>query len=168
MPFWGSRDVFGSRFSNTMASETASRRGRGRPRVFSDEALRQAGPFSYARRVRSRRGAQDLVYRKFAVAAIEQYRDAYPEKADPLRWLFSPSPRHSLLSELGRVAHLKSDEQGVLQWSPRDVTQLIRAAFVIAEAKPSTKVGVAMIRDLRRLYDGTSTKGAGTNRQVSA
>ena len=140
-----------------MASEAASRRARGRPRVFSDEALRQAGSFSYARRVRSRRGAQDLVYRKFAVVAIEQYRDAYPEKAAPLDWLFSPRPRHSLLSELGRVAHPKSDEHGVLEWSPRDVTQLIRAAFVIAEAKPSTKVGVSMIRDLRRSDRGVSS-----------
>lgn len=80
----------------------------------------------------------------------------YPEKAAPLTWLLSPSPRHSLLSELGRIGYPRSDEQGVLQWSPRNVTQLIRAAFVIAEAKPRTKVGVAMIRDLRRRFGGTS------------
>ena len=140
-----------------MASETDSKRTGGRPRVFSDEALRQAARFSYARRVRTRRGAQDLVYRKFAVAAIELYREAYPETAAPLDWLLRPDPRHSLLSELGRVAKPKSDEQGVIQWSAREVSQLIRAAFVIAEAKPSTKVGVAMIRDLRRRYRGLSS-----------
>ena len=97
------------------------------------------------------------MYRKFAVAAIELYREAFPEKAAPLDWLFSPNPRHSLLSELGRVAQPKSDAQGVLTWSPRDVSQLIGAAFVIASAKPSTKVGVAMIRDLRRGYRGVSS-----------
>ena len=140
-----------------MASEAASSRARGRPQVFSDEALRQAAGFSYARRVRTRRGAQDLVYRKFAVASIELYREVYPEKAAPLDWLLNPRPRHSLLSELGRVAHPKSDDQGVLQWSPHDVSRLIRAAFVIAGTKPSTKVGVAMLRDLRRGYGGVSS-----------
>ena len=97
------------------------------------------------------------MYRKFAVAAIELYREAYPEKAAALDWLLRPNPRHSLLSELGRVAQPKSDEQGVLQWGAREVSELIRAAFVIAEAKPSTKVGLAMIRDLRRSYRGVSS-----------
>lgn len=133
-----------------MASEVDSKRPRGRPRVFSDEALRQAADFSYARRVRTRRGAQDLVYRKFAVAAIELFREAYPEKAAPLNWLLSPRRRHVLLSELGRVAQPKSDNQGVLMWNERDVSRLINAAFQIAEAKPATEAGVAMIRDLRR------------------
>jgi len=133
-----------------MASEVDSKRPRGRPRVFSDEALRQAADFSYARRVRTRRGAQDLVYRKFAVAAIELFREAYPEKAAPLNWLLSPRRRHVLLSELGRVAQPKSDNQGVLMWNERDVSRLIDAAFQIVEAKPTTKAGVAMIRDLRR------------------
>ena len=133
-----------------MASEVDSKRPRGRPRVFSDEALRQAADFSYARRVRTRRGAQDLVYRKFAVAAIELFREAYPEKAAPLNWLLSPRRRHVLLSELGRVAQPKSDNQGVLMWNERNVSRLIDAAFQIAEAKPTTKAGVAMIRDLRR------------------
>ena len=140
----------GSRFDNAMTSETPSGKTRGRPRVFSDEALRQATRFSYARRVRTLRGAQDLVYRRFAIAALELYRESYPEKAAPLAWLLDPTPRHSLLSELGRVAQPKSNEQGDLEWSARDVSQLVRAAFVIAEAKPSTKVGVAMLRDLRR------------------
>jgi hypothetical protein len=132
-----------------MASEVDSKRPRGRPRVFSDEALRQAAEFSYARRVRTRRGAQDLVYRKFAVAAIELFREAYPEKAALLDWLLAPR-RHVLLSELGRVAQPTSDDEGVLMWNERDVSRLIAFAFQIAEAKPTTKAGVAMIRDLRR------------------
>jgi len=133
-----------------MASEVDSKRPLGRPRVFSDEALRQAADFSYARRVQTRRGAQDLVYRKFAVAVIELFCEAYPEKAVPLNWLLSPRRRHVLLSELGRVAQPKSDDQSVLLWNERDVSRLINAAFQIAEAKPTTKAGVAMIRDLRR------------------
>ena len=40
----------------------------------------------------------------------------------------------------------------MLQWSARDVNRLIHAALEIAEAKPTTKLGVAMIRDLRRRY----------------
>ena len=39
-----------------------------------------------------------------------------------------------------------SDEHDVLQWSERDVSRLIHGALEIAEAKPSTKAGVAMIR----------------------
>jgi hypothetical protein len=88
----------------------------------------------------------------FAVAAIEHYREACPEKAAPLEWLLIPRRRHALLSELGRIAQPKSDEHGLLRWSERDVSRLIHAALEIAEAKPSTKVGVAMIRDLRRRY----------------
>ena len=130
---------------------------RGRPRVFSDEALRQAAGFSYARRVRTPRGAQDLVYRKFAIAALELYRESFPQKAAPLAWLLEPNPRHSLLSELGRVAQPRSNEQGDLEWSADDVSQLVRAAFVIAEAKPTAKVGVAMLRDLRRAYRSESS-----------
>jgi hypothetical protein len=140
-----------------MASEAASKRPRGRPRVFSDAALRQAADFSYARRVRTRRGAQDLVYRRFAVVAIKLYREAYPERAAPLEWLLKPALRHCLLSELGRVAEPTSDEQGVLQWRPRDVSRLIQAAFEIAEAKPTTKLGVEMIRELRRRYRAPSS-----------
>ena len=135
-----------------MSLEAASTTRRGRPPVFSDEALREAARFSYARRVRTRRGAQDLVYRKFAVAAIELYCEAHPEETASLRWLLAPALRHSLLSELGRVGEPRSDENGVLEWSARDVNRLIHAALEIAEAKPSTKVGVTMIRDLRRRY----------------
>ena len=135
-----------------MSTEAASDTRRGRPPVFSDEALREAARFSYARRVRTRRGAQDLVYRKFAVAAIELYCEAHPEDSEPLSWLFTPDLRHSLLSELGRVGEPRSDENGVLEWSARDVNRLIHAALEISEVRPSTKVGVAMIRDLRRRY----------------
>lgn len=135
-----------------MSSEAASNIRRGRPPVFSDEALRDAARFSYARRVRSKRGAQDLVYRKFALAAIELYCEAHPERADSLRWLTTPALRHSLLSELGRVGEPRSDEHGILEWSARDVNRLIEAALAISDSKPSTKVGVAMIRELRRRY----------------
>ena len=135
-----------------MSAEAASDTRRGRPPVFSDDALREAARFSYARRVRTRRGAQDLVYRKFAVAAIELYCEAHPEESESLRWLLTPDLRHSLLSELGRVGEPRSDESGTLEWSARDVNRLIHAALEISEVKPSTKVGVAMIRDLRRRY----------------
>jgi hypothetical protein len=133
-----------------MSTETASKRSQGRPPVFSEEALRHAANFSYARRVETRRGAQDLVYRMFAVAAIEHFSEAYPEKAEQLGWLLRPRRRHVLLSELGRVAQPWSDEHGVLHWNDRDVLRLIHAALEISERKPSTKVGVALIRDFRR------------------
>jgi hypothetical protein len=136
--------------------ETASKRPRGRPPVFSDEALRQAASFSYARRVRTRRGAQDLVYRMFAVAAIELFREAHSEKAAPLDWLLKPR-RHTLLSELGRVAEPRSDARGALRWTEQDVSRLIRAALQVADAKPATKEGVAMIRTIRRSSRGVSS-----------
>ena len=47
--------------------------------MFSDETLRRTSGYSYARRIESRRGAQDLVYRMFAIAVIEHYCDAFPE-----------------------------------------------------------------------------------------
>jgi hypothetical protein len=133
------------------SSETASNRPRGRPPVFSDEALRQAASFSYARRVRTRRGAQDLVYRMFAVATIELFREAHSERAAALDWLLTPR-RHTLLSELGRVAEPRSDGCGGLRWTEQDVSRLIQAALQVAEARPSTKEGVAMIRDFRRRH----------------
>jgi hypothetical protein len=132
-----------------MASEAASKRPRGRPPVFSGKTLEKAAEFSYAREVRTRRGAQDLVYRMFAVAVIELYCEAYSEKAATLGWLLEPR-RHALLSELGRVGQPKTDDQGELRWSESDVSRLIGVALRIAEAKPSTKAGVTMIRDLRR------------------
>jgi len=135
------------------SSETAPKRTRGRPHVFSEAALRQATGFSYARSVRTRRGAQDLVYRMFAVAAIELFQEAYPEKGASLDWLLTPR-RHSLLSELGRVAQPRSDGKGGLLWSERDVSRLVTVAFEIAEARPSTKVGVATIREYRGAHCG--------------
>ena len=127
-----------------------SDRARGRPHVFSEAALRQATEFSYARNVTTRRGAQDLVYRMFAVAVIELFQEAYPEKGARLDWLLEPRRRHTLLSELGRTAKPRSDAEGGLTWSEEDVSELIRVALEIAELKPSTKLGVARIRALRK------------------
>jgi hypothetical protein len=136
-----------------MASEAAPKKiRRGRPPVFSDDALRRAAGFSYARSVGTRRAAQDLVYRMFAVAAIEQYCEAYPASKATLEWLLKPKLRHALLTELGRVARPKSDEEGVLRWNDRDVDRLVWAALEIAERKPPTKAGLVLIRDLRRRY----------------
>jgi hypothetical protein len=148
-----------------MASEAASNgKRRGRPPVFSDRALQQAAGFSYARRVGTRRGAQDLVYRMFAVAAIELYCEAHPEQAVTLDWLLKPTLRHALLSELGRVAQPRSDEAGVLHWNDRDVDRLIGVALEIARRKPSAKAGSAMIRDLRRRHRGQA--GSESSREL--
>ena len=117
--------------------------------VFSDEALRGASGFSYARNVGSRRGAQDLVYRMFAVAVIEHYCEAFPENTQPLEWLIRPR-RHSLLSELGRIAQPRSGHKGELRWSEKDVALMIETALEIAAAQPSTKDGVAIIRQRRK------------------
>jgi hypothetical protein len=135
-----------------MSSEAASEKRRGRPPLFTEKTLREAANFSYVRRVRTRRGAQDLVYRKFAVAVIELYSEAHAESAESLGWLLEPNPRHSLLSELGRVGAPRSDGHGRLRWTPRDVNRLIRAALEIADERPPAKLGVAMLRDLRRRY----------------
>jgi hypothetical protein len=135
---------------STMLSEAASKKALGRRPVFSDEVLRQAGAFSYARHVRTRRGAQDLVYRMFAVAAIEHYCEAHPAQAPQLNWLLEPKRRHVLLSELGRIARPKSDEEGKFHWEDSDVSRLIQAALEISDRKPATKVGVALIREFRR------------------
>ena len=128
----------------------ASERSLGRPPVFSDDELQRASRFAYAKRVRTRRGAQDLVYRKFAIAVIELYCEAHPEDAARLEWLLRPVPRYSLLSELGRIAGPRSGEEDELEWTAPAVNQLIQAAVGIACLKPPTKVGIAMIRDLRR------------------
>jgi hypothetical protein len=85
----------------------------------------------------------------FAVAAIELFQETHPEKATPLEWLLAPR-RHTLLSELGRVAEPRSDARGGLRWTEKDVSRLVRVAIEVAEAKPSTKDGVAMIRAFRR------------------
>ena len=102
---------------------------RGRPPVFSEESLRRAAGYSYARRVGTRRGAQDLVYRMFAVAVLEHYCEAYPEKAETLGWLLWPKRRHALLTELGRVARPRSDTSGNLRWSEEDVSSTYGSRF---------------------------------------
>jgi hypothetical protein len=91
----------------------------------------------------------------FAIAALEHYCEAYPEEEETLAWLLRPRRRHALLTELGRIAQPKSDASGSLAWSDDDVSRLIRAAIELAEARPSTKAGVAMMRDLRRHQRGT-------------
>lgn len=138
------------------AEATSTTTPRGRPFVFSDAALRHAAGFSYARSVRTRRGAQDLVYRKFAVAAIELYCEAFPDQATTLNWLLAPRLRHTLLTELGRVAQPRSDESGSLRWAECDVSRLIEVALEVAEAKPPTKAGVVLIRERRRRYRESS------------
>jgi hypothetical protein len=131
--------------------------------VFSEDALRRATGYSYARQVETRRGAQDLVYRMFAIAVLEHYCEAYAEKAEALAWLLWPKRRHALLTELGRVARPKSDANGNLRWTKEDVSRLIEAAFLLAEARPSTKGGVLMMRDFRRGLRGLRS---GSDRQT--
>ena len=133
-----------------MTAESDSEIIRGRPPVFSDGVLSQAARYSYARQVRTRRGAQDLVYRMFAIAALEHYCEAYPDEEVTIAWLLRPKRRHALLTELGRIAQPRSDRSGALTWSEADVLDLMTAALIVAEARPPTKAGVAMIRDLRR------------------
>ena len=70
----------------------------------------------------------------FAVAAIELFREAYPDKGAPLEWLLEPHRRHTLLTELGRTAKPRSDAAGGLTWSEEDVSELIRVALEIAAA----------------------------------
>jgi hypothetical protein len=86
----------------------------------------------------------------FAIAVLEHYSAAYPEKAETLAWLLWPKRRHALLTELGRVVRPRSDVNGELQWGEDDVSRLVRAAFELSEAQPSTKAGVAMLREARR------------------
>ena len=152
--------AFSEADSPFMAAEPHSS-PRGRPPVFSEESLRQAAGYSYARRIAPRRGAQDLVYRMFAVAVLEHYCEAYPEKAETLGWLLWPKRRHTLLTELGRVARPRSDTSGNLGWSEEDVRRLMEAAFALAEAKPSTKRGVLMMRDYRRPLRRSRSEASG-------
>lgn len=86
----------------------------------------------------------------FAIAALEHFCEAYPEKELTLAWLLTPKRRHTLLTELGRVGQPRSDAAGALSWREADVTRLITTALTVAEARPSTKVGVVMIREIRR------------------
>ena len=97
----------------------------------------------------------------FAVAVLEHYCEAYPEKAETLGWLLWPKRRHTLLTELGRVARPRSDTSGDLGWSEEDVRRLMEAAFALAEAKPSTKRGVLMMRDYRRPLRRSRSEASG-------
>ena len=117
----------------------------GRPRVFTDEVLDRVvrSGIASARRVTTRRGAQDLVYRLRAVTVIEQFRRIYPQEAGPLVWLFKPGDmrgetwRHSLLTELGRGERP--------QW-------IVAAALQIASLQPPAKEGIRLIRQWRRAF----------------
>ena len=82
--------------SYTMTPGAASQRPRA-ARAFSAAALRQATEFSYARTIRTPRGAQDLVYRMFAVAAIELYQEAYPERGAAQLAAYADTPPHLAL-----------------------------------------------------------------------
>jgi hypothetical protein len=117
--------------------------------AFSDSTLARASGFSYARKVGSRRGSQDLVYRMFATAVIEHYCEAFPERAERLRWFLAPRRRHTLLTELGRIARPRSDGNGELRWNDADVSRMIEAALQLGEARPSTKSGIATLRRIR-------------------
>jgi len=86
----------------------------------------------------------------FAIAVLEHYCEAFPEKAEKLGWLLWPKRRHALLTELGRIAQPRSDTSGNLRWSEEGVNRLLEVAFILVEAKPSTKSGVLMIRHYRR------------------
>ena len=43
-----------------------------------------------------------------ATAVIEHYCEAFPDNAERLGWYFAPKVRHSLLTELGRIARPRS------------------------------------------------------------
>ena len=53
-----------------------------------------------------------------------------------------------------RTAQPRSDERGELRWREEDVSRLVQAALGLAEARPSTKTGVALVRDARRRQRG--------------
>jgi hypothetical protein len=118
--------------------------------AFSDDALARAAGFSYARSVRTHRGAQDLVYRMFATAVIEHYCEAFPDNAERLGWYFAPKVRHTLLTELGRIGRPRSDGRGGMTWNEDDVARMIEAALELAATKPTAKAGAATLRALRR------------------
>lgn len=86
----------------------------------------------------------------FAVAVLEHYSEAYPESAKTLGWLLRPRRRNTLLTEIGRFGKPRSLDDGALTWRPEDVSRLVAEALRIAELRPSTKVGVALLRARRR------------------
>ena len=140
-----------------MDREALNEKRRGRRATFSDDTLARAAGFSYARQVGSRRGSQDLVYRMFATAVIEHYVEAFPEQADQLSWYFAPKVRHTLLTELGRIARPRSDGHGGLSWDEANVARMIEAAVQLASTRPTTKSGAATLRRMRE----TAHSGSG-------
>jgi len=65
--------------SDEVASEAGSKR-RGRRPAFDAATLGGAAGYSHVRKVRTRRGEQDLVYRMFAIAVLEHYSEAVPAR----------------------------------------------------------------------------------------
>src|SRR5262245_60689465 len=86
----------------------------------------------------------------FATAVIEHYCAAFPERADELSWFFTPKVRHSLLTELGRIARPRSDGNGRLTWNDADVALMVEAALEVAATKPTTKAGTVALRSMRK------------------
>jgi hypothetical protein len=84
----------------------------------------------------------------FALAVLEHYCEAYPDDAEELSWLLQPRRRHTLLTELGRVARPRSDGRKLI-YEERNVSRMIEAAFALARAKPATKTGVMLLRSFR-------------------
>lgn len=109
------------------------------------------------RHVTTRRGAQDVAYRLRAVGVIEEYRRIYPQRAEPLEWLFRSGDRtgrtwrHSLLTELGRVDS-----------APR----MMAIALRIAELKPRTKQGIRLVRQWRESLKASHAEGHVSSRVV--
>lgn len=85
----------------------------------------------------------------FAIATLEHYCEAFPEKAETLSWYLRPRRRHTLLTELGRIARPRSNAAGVLTWEHDGVERLVEAALELAERRPTTKDGVARLRATR-------------------
>ena len=85
----------------------------------------------------------------FATAVLEHYCEAFPENADRLSWFLAPKRRHTLLTELGRIARPRSDRTGALTWSEADVSLMVEAALELAATRPTTKAGVAHLRSVR-------------------
>jgi hypothetical protein len=80
---------------------------------------------------------------------LDHYCEAFSENARSLQWLLRPR-RHTLLSELGRIAQPRSGHNGELLWHEKDVALMVETALEIAEAQPSTRDGIAIIRQRRK------------------
>jgi hypothetical protein len=106
-------------------SATVSKnRGRGRPRKFDLDALRQDPRLAG----RSTRTLQNAVYQARAEHVLSR-----PEHQEQVRWLFEPR-RPTILAELGRI---------------EDDPFLVEQAEWICAERPQTHVAVAMLRHNR-------------------